>query len=167
MPCPTDLPETFIALRPDLIRLARRIADNETEAQDLVQEVLLRLWRRQDEVRRIADPRAYARAALRNLYRQSLRRAPMLGLDAAEEPAIEPDVFAVLALSDLERAITQLPNDQAQLIRLVATGESSPRRLALRTGLPAGTVMSRLARARAGLREELGLAPGAPVSALM
>ncbi|MFX0540416.1 RNA polymerase sigma factor [Roseovarius sp. S4756] len=156
----------MVALHPDLMRLARRLADSEAEAQDLAQETLLRLWRRRGEMAEIEDLRAYARAALRNLYRQGLRRAPHLPLEDEDAPSTEPEVFASLALSDLQEAIARLPRDQAALIALVIAGETSPAALAGQTGCGKNTVMSRLARARAQLRREMDLAPGAPVASL-
>lgn len=162
--CPTH---SFVVLQGDLMRLARRLAANETEAQDLAQETILRLWRRRDELGGIDDLRAYARAALRNLYRQGLRRAPFVALEETAPPSIEPDVFASLALSDLQGAIARLPADQAQLMSLVMDGETSPKRLAMRVGCEVNTVMSRLARARAQLRREMDLSPGAPVASLL
>ncbi|MFD0858225.1 RNA polymerase sigma factor [Roseovarius aquimarinus] len=164
-----DLPgdaQVIIALRPDLLRLARRLSDSESEAQDLVQETLLKLWRRRAEVAGVEDLRAYARAALRNLYRQGLRRAPHLPLEEEDGPSAEPEVFASLALAHLHCAIARLPVDQARLIGLVMAGETSPAALAGQTGCGKNTVMSRLARARAQLRREMDLAPGAPVASL-
>jgi RNA polymerase sigma-70 factor, ECF subfamily len=161
------LPQSLDMLQPDLMRLARRLATGEAEAQDLVQETILRLWRRRAEVEGVADLRAYARAALRNLFRQSLRRAPHLALEEVDGPSVGSDVFAALALSDLQGAIRRLPAEQAALITLVMAGETSPAALAGRTGCGVNTVMSRLARARAQLRREMDMAPGAPVASLL
>ncbi|SEK31835.1 RNA polymerase sigma-70 factor, ECF subfamily [Roseovarius nanhaiticus] len=161
--CTTHL---MVALHPDLMRLARRLADSESEAQDLAQETLLKLWRRRHDLSRVDDLRAYARAALRNLYRQGLRRAPHLPLEEEDGPSADPEVFASLALSDLQDAIARLPREQAALMALVMAGETSPAALAGRTGCAKNTVMSRLARARAQLRREMDLAPGAPVASL-
>ncbi|MBZ8119517.1 RNA polymerase sigma factor [Roseovarius sp. LXJ103] len=172
MPCPSlpthaPLTEAFCDLSGDLMRLARRLARSEAEAQDLVQEVLLRLWRRRAEVAEVDDLRAYARTSLRNLYRQGLRRLPMEALEDCASPAVDPAVFGALALRDVAGAIERLPADQARLIRLVASGETSPAVLSALTGVPKGTVMSRLARARAALRGDMGIAPDAPVSSLI
>jgi RNA polymerase sigma-70 factor (ECF subfamily) len=64
---------------------------------------------------------------------------------------------ARIACTELQAAIERLPADQAALMRLVMLGETSPQILAQRVGVPKGTVMSRLGRARARLREEIGL----------
>ncbi|WP_420011596.1 sigma factor-like helix-turn-helix DNA-binding protein [Tateyamaria sp.] len=57
-----------------------------------------------------------------------------------------------LDCADTLAAIAALPQPQRRLLELVIAGETSPRAIALATGLPLGTVMSRLARARAKLR---------------
>ena len=154
-------------MQPDLLRVAHHLTGSADQAQDLTQDVLLKLWARQLKGLVINNLRAYAMTTLRNTYRQHLRRS-FSGVELREDMLVaDPDAFAALALQELNRAISQLPRDQARLIRLVAAGETSPADLALRTGLPPGTVMSRLARARASLRTEMGLARSAPVSELM
>ena len=57
-----------------------------------------------------------------------------------------------LDCADTLRAIDTLPQPQKQLMHHLIEGETSPQAIAEATGLPTGTVMSRLARARAKLR---------------
>ncbi|MRU14018.1 sigma-70 family RNA polymerase sigma factor [Roseovarius sp. A21] len=162
-PAPTEL----TALMPVLTRAALRIADTPDEAQDLTQEVLLKLWLRINRGEEITNLRGYALAALRNQMRQGLRdRKDTDELDE-DNTGTAPDVFACLALSETRAMIDKLPPDQAQLMKFVLAGESSPAALARQTGWPLGTVMSRLSRARAQLRRDMGLSPDAPVKALL
>ncbi len=166
MPCPTDLPQALCDLRPGLLRLAHHLTGSRDHAQDLCQEVLLKLWTRLQQGHDIEDLQPYAMTALRNQYRQHLReQVPQEELTEADTPAV-PDVSAILALHDLETAIHDLPAPQARLIRLVAEGETSPISLARITGWPLGTVMSRLARARAKLRIKVGLGEKSPTADL-
>ena len=167
MPCPTDPPEALTALMPQMTRLALHLTGSRDQAQDLCQEVLLKLWMRLQAGHEVEDLRAYALAALRNQYRQFLRnQVPLSDLDEATEPTA-PDAFGALAVHELETAIAALPHTQARLMRLVAAGETSPRALADITGWPLGTVMSRLARARARLRSRVGLAATASTTELL
>lgn len=163
----TTHPDNLTALIPILNRVASRIADTPDEAQDLAQEVLLKLWLRLNRGEDINNLRSYALAALRNQMRQGLRDRHAVDDVDIEDTAIAPDAFASLALSEARAMIENLPPKQARLMRLVLTGETSPAALAARTGWPLGTVMSRLARARAQLRRDMGLDPGAPVNALL
>ena len=169
MPVSPDLPAQLTALLPELTRLARGLTGNRAQAEDLCQEVLLKLWARPDRCAGIDNLHAYALAALRNQYRQNLRMVKTEPLpDDADGIQTElPRALAVIALSELQSAIARLPAGQAHLIGLVIAGETSPDALARLTGLPRGTVMSRLARARATLRGEMGLAAKAPVSDLL
>lgn len=163
-PC---LPDALNALRPDILRLARHLTGSADQAQDLSQDVLLSLWTRISAGDEIGNLRAYAMTTLRNRYRQTLRHR-VSKTELADDMLIEqPQAFAHLALSELDSAITRLPREQARLIRMVAAGETSPADLARLTGWPKNTVMSRLARARAKLRGDMGLTASAPVSALI
>lgn len=167
MPCSPDLPGDLAGLQSDLLRVARHLTGNADQAQDLSQETLLKIWTRQQQGEDIDNLRAYAMTTLRNTYRQYLR-THLSGTELTEDMLVtDPDAFASLALQELDCAIARLPREQARLIRLVAAGETSPADLARRMGLPSGTVMSRLARARAQLRTEMGLGRSAPVADLI
>ena len=159
-------PDPLAALLPDLTRLARILDTSGDTAQDLVQETVLRLLRRAGTLDEIDDLPGYARTVLRNLYRRSHGAVREHPTDTLPDEGVPPEVFPVLALRDIVLAIETLPPDQAQVLRIVLEGETSPRRIALRTGVPAGTVMSRLARARAHLRRRMELAPDDKVSNL-
>lgn len=166
MQAPLPCPESPInELRPELLRLARRLTRAEDTAQDIVQETLLRVWMRRQS-HDIEEPLAYARAVVRNLYLESLRRRPFLPLEDGMEDGIGHGGDAALALNKLTAALARLPSSQAAVIRLVVAGETSPRAMAEQLGCPTGTVMSRLARARAQLRHEMGIGPDAPVCSL-
>lgn len=166
-PALTNLSDTLTALVPILNRAARRIADTPDDAQDLTQEVLLKLWLRLNHGENITNLRGYALTALRNEMRQALRERRETGTLDDADTGTAPDVFACLALSETRVMIDKLPPDQAELMKFVLAGETSPAVLARQTGWPLGTVMSRLARARAQLRRDMGLDPGAPVEALL
>ena len=153
----TNLPDDLTALMPVLDRAARHIADTPDEAQDLTQEVLLKLWQRLNRGEEITNLRGYALTALRNQMRQGLRERQETKVLEEEDLTTQPEVFNCLALSETRAMIEKLPPEQAHLMTLVLEGETSPAALARQTGWPLGTVMSRLARARERLRVDLGL----------
>lgn len=175
------------ALRPELIRAARRLswglrADTGAEAEDLTQETLLALWmgmsapKSTPGAKRPENLRAYAHATLRNraaARARALARAAETHLDSnlTETLAIEsaPGDAALDAeledlLPDVLTALAALPPKQAEPMRLRALSGLSYAQIAARLGLPLGTVTSRLARGRARLAREVGLAPRAPLS---
>ena len=163
----TERAETLQALLPQLQRRARKLCRDRDEAEDLAQETLLKLLQRLDAGAEISTPESYAMIILHNLARQSWR-------DRKPTESLEEDMLSTtsrapghLACAEIVAAIDRLPSDQACLMRQVAAGETSPARLAEVTDCPVGTVMSRLARARIKLRQEMGLEGGAPVSDLL
>ncbi|MDG3042808.1 RNA polymerase sigma factor [Roseicyclus marinus] len=178
-PCPAGRPpataRAFIALLPDLRRSARRLSRSAEDADDLVQETLLRVWSRlamaqtgASDAPPVTDLRAYAFATLRNCARTRGRGVPPGDhagtapdpdetADAGADP--EADLAARRALAALDR----LPEDQRALLRLRAVEGLSYAEIAAETGLPLGTVTSRLSRGRRALRRELGLGAEAAV----
>jgi RNA polymerase sigma-70 factor (ECF subfamily) len=63
-----------------------------------------------------------------------------------------PEQESRLALSDIALALDRLPSAQREVLLLIALEDLSYREVAEITGVPVGTVMSRLSRARGGLR---------------
>ncbi len=153
----TELPAPLVALLPRLTARARRLSDSASDAEDLLQDTVLTLWKVLGRGDKVAELDRYAMTIMRNLARQRWRnRRPTDPLED-EMAQIGPDAPLRLACAELQAAIARLPEDQRALMQLVAAGETSPAALASLTGLRVGTVMSRLARARAQLRSVLGL----------
>ena len=173
----------FLALLPDLRRSARRLTRSGEDADDLVQDTLLRVWSRLALTRTgatdaapITDLRAYAFATLRNCARTRAAGAlsadqrlgpddPRGDIDAQPDSRADPGLH--MAATDALRALAQLPRDQQILLRLRAIDGLSYAEIAARTGLPMGTVTSRLSRGRHALRAALGLPDDAAVSDLL
>ena len=147
-------PRRLVPLIPILTRRARRLARSPAEAEDLLQDTLLSLCQRLNDGSSIDDLPAYAMRTLTNRARRSLRTQITDELED-DHAVTEPDALIRLDCADTLDAIARLSKPQRQLMELVVAGETSPRALARTTGLPLGTVMSRLARARARLRIRL------------
>ncbi len=154
------------ALAHRLRRRAQRLGAQPSDAEDMAQETLLRLMQRM--ARKDVDaPEHYAMIILQNLIRAGWRTRVEL-IELEEDSASTPPVGdSRLAVADLRAAIAVLPPEQAQVMALVLQGEFSPRAIAKQLDLPVGTVMSRLARARAKLRVQIGLDAGLPVAELL
>ena len=151
----------FKRLAGQLHARARSLTASKADAADLAQDAALAVWRRHASGARIEDLRAYAMMALRNAARSRWRNKR--DWDELEETRVPcaPDAPRRIACAEVSAALTRLPPAQAQLMHLIVEGETSPKSLARMTGLPLGTVMSRLARARAKLRKDLGLSKSA------
>ncbi|MEJ6388941.1 RNA polymerase sigma factor [Gymnodinialimonas ulvae] len=178
-PDPTALPHTriFTALLTDLQRSARRLARSGADADDLVQDTLLRVWSRmavlldaEDGAAPIEDLRAYAFTTLRHraFARYSIAR-PVERVDQIDDITAPrgSDGTTRLACAQALAALADLPAEQQDLLRLRAIDGMSYADIARKTGLPLGTVTSRLARGRATLREVLDLPTGTPVTELL
>lgn len=142
---------------PNLYRRARRLSASKWEAEDLVQDTMVRVIAKQSQGCQIDDLPAYTMRTLHNQARMGWRKPPPpepLGDDDASTP---PVALKRLECADTLRAIDELPENQARLMRMIRDGDTSPKTLAKQTGWPIGTVMSRLARARQRLKQVLEL----------
>lgn len=150
-----------------LYRFARRLTGDEAEAEDLVQETFTRALGAADRFEPGTDLRAWLFRILRNLNLDARRRerrhptvaaAPLEEMEAGDgEPLLadaELERLREVVARDLERALAMLPEAWRSLVllRLEGLGDQE---LAEVMGCPAGTVKSRLARARAALRQRL------------
>ncbi len=153
------------ALMPDLHRLARILAPGPDAAEDLAQEALLKVWAKLDRGITIDDLRPYLMTTLRNEARRPRRRtAP---LDSAPTPSTPADAPRRIACKEVMQAIDALPAGQSDLMQRYLSDGCSYAELACRTGLPLGTVTSRMARARARLCAQLDLPAGSAVQAIL
>ncbi len=150
---------------PDLSRAARRLARSHGEAEDLVQEAILRVWSRLANGAEVRDLRPYLFATLRNLARRPAAQGDEL--TDRDVPVVAPSAHRRLVTAEVLSAIGGLPPEQASLIRGLAVEGASYAELARRHNLPVGTVMSRVSRGRARLAERLGVPKHAPVTALL
>ncbi|TMM54858.1 RNA polymerase sigma factor [Sulfitobacter sabulilitoris] len=163
--CP-DIPDPLLRLIPRIRARAARLTSSSADADDLAQDALIKLWQITRRGQRIEALDRYAMTVLHNLARQRWRQARQMEELGEDDATCAPDAPVRMACADLAAAIDRLPRDQARLMHCVAAGETSPAALARATGVPPGTVMSRLSRARTALRADLGLGRGAPVSDL-
>ncbi|HEX2430191.1 MAG TPA: RNA polymerase sigma factor [Aestuariivirgaceae bacterium] len=145
---------------PFLRRFARALTGDQALADDLVQDCIERALRKHE----LYDPerpmRAWLYTILRNLHvsgrRSELRRGSNIGLEEIPRgaDAVPPRQEDRLALGDIEEAVRRLPLVQREVLLLVVLEDMSYRDVAEITGVPIGTVMSRLSRARSFLRQE-------------
>lgn len=155
--------DSIVGLIPRLRRYARALAGDRAAADDLVQDTLERAWAKLHLYRRGTDLRAWMFTVMHNVFVNQLRASrpgvqleddmPELSRPARESESLE--------LRDLDRAIRRLPPEQREVLLLVVLEDMSYDEAARTLGIPIGTVMSRLARAREKLRSMLsGLPPG-------
>ncbi len=157
--------ERLVELIPRLRRYARALAGDRASADDLVQDTLERAWAKLHLYRRGTDLRAWLFTVMHNVHVNKVRASrPMEPIDEQtpelSQRAAQGDSLVV---RDLDRLVALLPEEQRAVLLLVALEDMSYDEVAKTLGIPIGTVMSRLSRARDKLRAMLGgqTAPGA------
>ena len=146
---------------PRLRRYARALTGDAARADDLVQDTLERALAKLDLWQPGSDLRAWLFTLMHNLFVNQLRtRRPQdTALDEVPEIPVSGGQMEALAARDLHAALLRLPEDQRAVILLVGLEQFSYAEAAQVLGVPAGTVMSRLARARERMRHMLAGAP--------
>jgi RNA polymerase sigma-70 factor (ECF subfamily) len=141
---------------PALRRYAYALVRDHDAADDLVQDTLERALSRWSLRRPEGDLRAWLFTIQRNLYvsawRRGRRRGPTLAIDEAVLPGVAARQETVMEAHDVLAALDHLPEEQKSLLLLIGVEDFSYDEAARILGMPIGTVMSRLARARQRLR---------------
>jgi RNA polymerase sigma-70 factor, ECF subfamily len=152
----------LVALLPRLRRFALALCRSPSLADDLVQGACERALANADKWTPGTRFDAWMFRILRNYWIDHLRRVRSEGMTeeiTAQEELLRDEhtgegaVLSRLTLSEVQRAITNLPEDQREVLILVCVEDFAYREAAEVLGVPIGTVMSRLARARKRLVE--------------
>lgn len=155
-----------------LYRTAYHLTRNEAEAEDLTQETYLRAYRAFDRFRG-GDIRAWLFTILRHAFLDECRRkgrSPVIESEIAETspemhaswaPSAESEALRRLPSEAIGRAFSTLSPEWRMIVLLADVEELTYREIADVMGLPQGTVMSRLHRARRRLQETLVSMPRA------
>jgi RNA polymerase sigma-70 factor (ECF subfamily) len=142
---------------PALRRYAWALLRNRSDADDLVQSTLLRALDRLATRTADGDMRPWLFTIMHNLHVsrwRSLRfRATVVLNDQEADLAVAPSQHATAELREAFEALDKLPDDQRQVLLLVAVEGFEYAEAAAILGVPVGTVMSRLSRARDRLRD--------------
>jgi len=149
-----DDAERMVELIPRLRRYARALVGERAGADDLVQDTLERAWAKLHLYRPGSDLRAWLFTVMHNVHVNKIRAsrsADPLDDEMPELAQRAPQGDALL-VRDLDRSIALLPPEQRAVLLLVTLEEMSYEDVARTLGIPMGTVMSRLSRAREKLR---------------
>lgn len=146
---------------PRLRRYALALAHNREQADDLVQDTLVRALARIELFQKGTDLRAWLFSIMHNVYVNTVRRASARathvnvddeGVGHSAEMAFTPNPARLIEMRDLDHALQQLPVEQREVVLLVGLEEMSYADVAFALDIPIGTVMSRLSRGRERLR---------------
>jgi RNA polymerase sigma-70 factor (ECF subfamily) len=155
-----------------LYRLAFRLTGSRDDAEDLVQDVLVKVFGRRDEITSIAAPRAWLCRILynhfvdqaRRLTRRRVRVVPLGGTEAGSIPGVtlkselpepEHEAASEFDIRRLRAALDRLSLEHRAVVLMHDAEGYKFNEIQTITGIPVGTLKSRLHRARARLRELL------------
>lgn len=151
---PEDFSDALVELIPFMRACARAMTPDRNEADDVVQEALLKAWAKRDSFRPGTSMKAWTATIVRNHFRQTRRRSWRqcpLDQEVAEQTLVAiDDPSASLHLDDVRRALYALPLIHREVLMLLAGGLSYEE-VADICGCPEGTVKSRASRGRAAL----------------
>ena len=153
----------FEYFAPRLKGYLMRLGSSEAQAEELVQDVMLTVWRKAALFdRRKAAASTWLFTIARNRRIDILRREKYPELDP-EDPALVPDeevqpddaVIMAERKAEVQSAMATLPEEQVELVKLAFYKGWSHSEIAKETGLPLGTVKSRLRLSFTRLKEAL------------
>ena len=152
----------ILPLKNELFRLALRITQNRFEAEDVVQETMLKVWKGRSEWDKIDNIEAYCLTACRNLSLDKMRHMDnqVQNIEQESEPADQsysanPEEQAVQhdRLQLVRQLISQLPEKQRTCMQLRDVEGKSYRDIANIIGISEEQVKVNIFRARQTIRE--------------
>jgi RNA polymerase sigma-70 factor (ECF subfamily) len=159
----------LIALLPEMRGFARFLVRQPTEADDLVQEAIVRALGALPQFQAGTNLRAWVFRILRNTFYEQARRrrteAHALAQSFAEEEARDPSQQGHVDLSDLQRGLFALTPTLREALVLVGAQGLSQEEAASVCGVPVGTMKARVSRARhqlATIMQHRSASPASP-----
>jgi RNA polymerase sigma-70 factor (ECF subfamily) len=144
---------------PALYRMAYRMLGDGHDAEDVVQETFRSAWKSRQRFEQGRGARAWLAAILRRRVIDRWRRhdrVHVTGGDETPDIAVQPDNPLDDGYCDeMQHALDRLPDELRESLLLVVVGELTHQEAADLLGVPLGTVLSRVSRARTRLREYL------------
>ncbi|SFU22294.1 RNA polymerase sigma-70 factor, ECF subfamily [Mesorhizobium sp. YR577] len=152
-------------------RYARSLTRDAIDAEDVVHDALVRAYERRETFRQGDSLRAWLLSVLHNSFIDGVRSrraeaARVVQSGYLAEIRMEPHQDHVVRLAQVREAFLDLPEEQRSALHLVAVEGLSYQEAASALDIPLGTLMSRIGRARASLREMEDNVAGQPKSRL-
>jgi RNA polymerase sigma-70 factor (ECF subfamily) len=146
-----------ISLIEPLRRYARVLTRDASQAEDLVQDTLVRAYERRMTFHAGGNLRAWLLSVLHNMFidqqrRQKAESRRSQGMAEITPIAVAADQETRVRLQQIQQAFLSLPDEQRSALHLVTIEGLSYQEAATTLDIPIGTLMSRLGRARAALR---------------
>ena len=140
------------AMRPMLLGVARGVLGSDEEAEDVVQDALLRLWQLRDEP--IRNVRGFARIVVRNLCLSKVRRKQVMVDIGKDDIADETETTNNEQIDRMMALVDALPTMQQTVLRLRHMQDMSMADIASLIGTSESAVRQSLSRARRSILEQ-------------
>lgn len=150
--------ERIFCYRDNMYRFARNLLENDAEAQDAVQSVMLSLWQHKEQLLSIGSARAYVMRAVKNECINKIRHRQMNGRHLAIAGSLQPVSEHILKSNMsaiIHRFMATLPEKQKMVMLLKDVEEFDTHEIASMLGMEETAVRTNLARARQKVRDHL------------
>lgn len=151
--------DTLMALQPALQLTAEKLLRSEADAEDAVQETVIDLWQRRNEMEHVRDLRAYAMQSLKNRCISFLRKSRDIAtdrielFDAVDDDAIREEVaLTEERAARLDTMMAQLPERQREAVTMRYIEGVSHEEMQRRLGMSSTNVYATLSRAMSTLK---------------
>lgn len=151
--------DTLLALQSALQLTAEKLLRSEADAEDTVQETVIDLWQRRNEMEHVRDLRAYAMQSLKNRCISFLRKSRDIAtdrielLDAVDDDAIREEVaLTEERAARLDTMMAQLPERQREAVTMRYIEGVSHEEMQRRLGMSSTNVYATLSRAMSALK---------------
>lgn len=163
----SEFKSSFMPFQPKMYRVAFSILRNTQDAEDIVQEAYLRLWKKRNEPDADKINEAYCVMMVRNLCIDFIRSShgDMEGdINDAVQYQVAEDVYTSIEKRDevreLKKLISSLPETQKKVVLLRDVNGLTFEEIERATGLGAVNIRATLSRARKRLREQFNILTG-------
>ena len=155
--------QELLALLPRLRRFARGLTQNVADADDLCQAAIERALKSREQWQPGARLDSWMYKITRNIWIDNRRASARRGFHAEIDDVVmqiaddsHARMEASMELTDVDRAMARLPDEQREAVMLVLVEGYAYKEAAEISGVPQGTLTSRLVRGREALMRELG-----------
>ncbi|HDR52268.1 MAG TPA: sigma-70 family RNA polymerase sigma factor [Mariniphaga anaerophila] len=157
----SDFKTRVLPVSKKLLNYAVHFMKDEETAQDVVQDVFLKLWQKKDELDQIENIEAFAMRMTRNRCLDVLRANKVVPIDAETDRKMKQETIDVHSQIELTEAATQvktlinqLPDVQRQIMHLRDIEQLEYEEIAEMTGLQLNAIRVNLSRARKKVRDQ-------------
>jgi len=159
---PRDFKTDVLPISNKLLRFALQILQNEEEARDVLQDIILKLWQKREELGKVENLDAFAMRMIRNRCLDVIRSRRTVSLEVVkkhslpDEESSETDHLEITETTGLiKRIIAELPDIQRTIMHLRDIEQLDYDEIAEATEMNVNAIRVNLSRARKKVRDEI------------